>query len=223
MINEQTIDLLLVQESAHPDEHLPPLLHADARTRWVWTPVKQNGWGSGIYSATGTVTAIPVSGFEGWVIGAEITGSTWQNESSQSMIVFSIHAPSVAESYSKQVMRILDVIYEIAAGRDMIIGGDFNLTVSASLETSRPISKQDLEIRKQLSDKFGLINCWQEANPNQPLAQTLRWSREPNTPYHCDGLFVPSSWRSRLESSIALSGDEWIQLSDHNPVVATFR
>jgi hypothetical protein len=39
-------------------------------------------------------------------------------------------------------------------------------------------------------------------------------------PYHCDGLFVPRSWASRLRSCEAVSSPEWHRLSDHNPVVA---
>jgi hypothetical protein len=77
-------------------------------------------------------------------------------------------------------------------------------------------------IQARLADEFGLLNCWQAANPNQPLCQTLRWTGNRTIPYHCDGLFVPKAWRERLESCVVLAGDEWDRLSDHNPVVASF-
>jgi hypothetical protein len=57
-------------------------------------------------------------------------------------------------------------------------------------------------------------------NPGIPLAQTLRWCGNRALPYHCDGIFVPASWRARLESAAVIEGPEWSPLSDHNPVIA---
>jgi hypothetical protein len=54
-----------------------------------------------------------------------------------------------------------------------------------------------------------------------PLAQTLRYVKDPVVPYHCDGLFGPASWRPALRSCAVAAGPEWEALSDHNPVVAT--
>ena len=185
--------------------------------------VEQNGWGSAIYSSSGNLKQISVPGFTGWVIGAEINGANWQSSPTDATMAFSIHAPSSAGSYSKQVNKLLDEIGCIANGREIIFGGDFNLTISYSVESERPVSKQDLAIQARLADEFGLINCWQIANPNQPLAQTLRWTRDRTIPYHCDGLFVPKSWKDRLIACDVLTGDNWDRLSDHNPVVAQFQ
>lgn len=223
MIEDQGVDLLLLQESYPHDEHLPPLLYPDLRKQSVWEMVEQNGWGSAIFSSSGVLQPISVPGFTGWVVGAEISDAKWRSTQAEPMMVLSIHAPSRAESYAKQVNKLLDEIGRIANGDEIIVGGDFNLAVSHSLESARPSSKQDLAIQKRLADEFGLINCWQTSNPNQPLPQTLRWSRNRTIPYHCDGLFVPRSWKDRLESCVVLSGDEWNRLSDHNPVVAQFR
>ena len=223
MIEEHEVDLLLIQESHPHNDHLPPLLYPDSRNRSVWEMVEQNGWGSAVYSNSGNLKQIFVPGFAGWVVGAEICSANWQSTETDATMVFSIHAPSRAESYSKQVNKLLDEISRIANGREIVVGGDFNLTVSNSEESQRPVSKQDLAIQTRLANEFGLINCWESANPNQPLPQTLRWTRDRTTPYHCDGLFVPKSWRDRLESCVVLSGDAWNKLSDHNPVVAQFR
>ncbi len=78
MIEEQGVDLLLVQESYPHDEHLPPLLYPSLRQQSVWEMVEQNGWGSAIYSSSGTLKQISVPGFAGWVVGAEIHGANWQ-------------------------------------------------------------------------------------------------------------------------------------------------
>jgi len=38
-------------------------------------------------------------------------------------------------------------------------------------------------------------------------------------PYHCDGILVPSAWSERLQACTAMSGPEWDDRSDHNPLV----
>lgn len=219
MIEDFGVDLLLVQESYGHDEHLPPLLYPDARNQAVWAMVEQNGWGSAVFSKTGSVIPLAVPGYSGWVIGAEISGASWQADP---LLAFSVHAPVYKGSYSKPVNKILDEIKKVAGDREIVIGGDFNLTVSHWPGSERPVSKQDLAIQARLADEFGLLNCWQAANPDQPLCQTLRWTGDRTIPYHCDGLFVPQTWKARLQSCSVLAGDEWNRLSDHNPVVACF-
>ena len=137
-------------------------------------------------------------------------------------MVFSVHAPSRGESYAKQVNKLLDEIARIADGREVLLGGDFNLTVSRGTDSDRPVSQPDSAIHSRLDYEFGLLNCWRTANPDRPLPQTLRWTGDRTIPYHCDGLFVPKAWKDRLSSCEVLSGVEWDSLSDHNPVVASF-
>lgn len=222
MIEEYSVDLLLVQESTAPDQHLPPLLFPGAQSQSVWKMVEQHGWGSGVYSKSGSMRPLEVTGFSGWVVGAEIHGAAWQTNVADSILAFSVHAPSRLECYAKQVNKLLDEIGRISGGRELVIGGDFNLTVSHWPGSERPVSNQDLAIQARLSDEFGLLNCWQQANPDQPLQQTLRWSRDRTIAYHCDGLFVPKAWKKRLQTCTVLTGEEWDRLSDHNPVLACF-
>lgn len=219
MIEDYGVDLLLVQESYVHDEHLPPLIYPNARSQSVWALVEQNGWGSAVYSKTGFVKPVAVPGYSGWVVGAEITEASWHADP---LFVFSVHAPPLKGSYSKSVNKILDEIKKIVKDRDVVIGGDFNLTVSHWPGSERPVKKQNLAIQARLADEFGVVNCWQAANPDQPLQQTLRWSGNRTIPYHCDGLFVPKTWKDRLESCVVLSGEDWNRLSDHNPVMACF-
>lgn len=222
MIEDHAVDLLLLQESYVHDEHLPPLLYPDARSRSAWEMAEQNGWGSAVFSKTGSVKPVAVPEYTGWVVGAEISGASWQAGIANPLLAFSVHAPSKGEAYWKQVNKLLDQIKKVATGCEVVIGGDFNLTVSHWPGPERPTCKQDLAIQARLADEFGLVNCWQTANPDQSLCQTLRWTGNRTTPYHCDGIFVPKSWKERLKSCVVLTGDEWDRLSDHNPVVACF-
>jgi len=220
MIEDHSVDLLLVQESYPHDKHLHPLKYSDARSQSVSEMAEKNGWGSAVYSTSGSLKPIGVSGFAGWVVGAKIKGAFWQAGFCNSLLAFSVHAASKGEAYWKQVNKLLDEIRRVAGRSDTIIGGDFNVAVSNWCGSDRPVSKQELAIQARLADEFGLLNCWQEANPNQPPHQTLRWTGDRTIPYHCDGLFVPKAWKDRLVSCAVLAGEEWNRLSDHNPVVA---
>jgi len=73
-----------------------------------------------------------------------------------------------------------------------------------------------------MAGEFDLIPCWQVMHPRTPLAQTLRWTGNRATPYHCDGIFAPRAWRPRLSRCEVIAGPEWDRLSDHNPVLAVF-
>src|SRR3954454_3185609 len=127
MIDEHSVDLLLVQESYPHDEHLPPLLYPEARSRSVWEMVEQNGWGSAVFSRTGSVKPVAVAGFSGWVVGAEISGASWQGGLCDSILAFSLHSPKLKGcTYPKAVNQILDEISRIAGRQEVIIGGDFN-------------------------------------------------------------------------------------------------
>jgi exonuclease III len=223
MIEEHSVDLLLVQESYAHDEHLPPLHYPNARCQSVWERAGRNGWGSAVFSRTGVVAPARVPGFSGWVVGAEVSGASWQAGLADPLLAFSVHAPSKGKSYQRQVNKLLDRIKKVAAGREVVLGGDFNVAVSHWPGPERPTGRQDLAIQARLADEFGLLNCWQAVNPDRPLCQTLRWKGDRTVPYHCDGIFVPRAWKDRLRSCVVLAGDEWDRLSDHNPVVAHFR
>ena len=94
MIEEHAVDLLLVQESFTHDEHLSPLQYPDSRGQSVCEMVEKNGWGSVVFSGTGSLKPVTVSGFSGWVIGAEIRGALWQSGHCAPILAFSVHAPS---------------------------------------------------------------------------------------------------------------------------------
>lgn len=121
------------------------------------------------------------------------------------------------------VNSILDTIGKPRNSCHLVIGGDFNLSVSERHPSEEQKNKKcNLEIQSRLRDEWGLINCWQTMHPNTPLAQTLRWTTNPIQPYHCDGIFVPAAWSAQLTLCELLSGSEWDAMSDHNPVLTEF-
>ena len=75
---------------------------------------------------------------------------------------------------------------------------------------------------ERMAREFDLMPCWQTMHPRSPLAQTLRWTGNRETPYHCDGIFAPRAWRNKLLRCDVIAGAAWNRLSDHNPVLAVF-
>ncbi len=67
MIDDQSVELLLVQESYPHDEHLPPLLYPHHAGKSAWSNAGDNSWGSGVFSATGQMTRVPIEGYDGGV------------------------------------------------------------------------------------------------------------------------------------------------------------
>lgn len=185
----------------------------------TWTPVCPQ-WGSAVYVKSEHPRALELPDFNGWVVGVELIESMSTSKGNK-VRLFSVHAPTCNKSYSKVVGEILDMIQDNRDGCDLLIGGDFNLTISRRHETEERKNKNvNLGIQGRLNE-FGLVNCWQTMHPNVPVAQTLRWDRDPEPKFHCDGIFIPKSWASRLVSCEVLWSEEWVGLSDHNPIVAT--
>ena len=221
MLNDHDVELLFVQESYPQNEHLSPSPPSETRNRSVWQKVESNKWGSGIFSKTGMLTEVDIPHYSGWVVGAELSIANWQ-ENDAKTLVFSLCAPDGPGRYAGQVNRILDEIAKLSEGKQVIIAGDFNLSVSHWAGSERNTTRQDLAIQSRLVSEFGLINCWQSANPGLEPQQTLRWTGNRTIPFHIDGIFVPKTWLERLQSCTILSGQEWDELSDHNPVIAEF-
>jgi len=211
VLRDTRADLLLLQEAAG---------FADSALRCVWQPVQARPWGSAIQVARGRLEPIAVSGFAGWVVGAR-----WDAPAADGVAVFSVHVPHGEGGYASRMHGILDAIARAArrAGvRDVVIGGDFNICISARHHSGAPPRSRERAVQGRLHDEFGLINVWDWLHPRSQPAQTLRWSGDASVPYHCDGLFVPRAWAASLCSCVVLDSRRWRERSDHNPVVATF-
>ncbi len=76
LLDEHAPEILLVQESYPPLDHLPESVHRHRHLKAVWSPAESKGktmkWGSGIYVESGGQTRLTLPGFDGWVVGAEI-------------------------------------------------------------------------------------------------------------------------------------------------------
>jgi exonuclease III len=214
-------DIVLAQECRAP-QHCPgERLRVGATDTLLWAPAAARRWGSAVLVRGSAATPLRIPGFRGWVVGAELSGPDWAP--ARPLRVFSIHCPVGERGYIRTLHQILDRIARLAAGAELLLGGDFNVVVGQRRPDERiRMSRGEREILDRLAAEFDLISCWQAAHPGRPLAQTLRWTADRAAPYHCDGIFAPASWRARLVSCRVVRGPRWAALSDHNPVVAEF-
>jgi hypothetical protein len=204
-------DLLFTQE-CRPIE-------VEEEDRFLWAEAVPRGWGTGLYARAATIERLVIRNFKGWVTGGRIADAPWSPVGS--IVAFSIHCPAGEHGYIRTMHSMLDRIARFRNGCDLIIGGDINAVCGyRSTDDVVKMSRGEKELLDRLRGEFELISCWQTAHPGKRLAQTLRWSGNRKTPYHCDGIFVPASWRADLEYCDVLSGPEWDQQSDHNPIVA---
>jgi exonuclease III len=214
-------DIVLAQECRAPHDAPGERFRVGTTDTLLWAPAATRRWGSAVLVRGLRATALRIPGFHGWVVGAELSGADWA--SPRPLRVFSVHCPVGERGYIRTLHQILDRIARLASGADLLLGGDFNVVVGQRLPHERiRMSRGEREILDRLSAEFGLISCWQAANPGRPLAQTLRWSADRAAPYHCDGIFVPAAWSARLVACRVVRGSRWASLSDHNPVMAEF-
>lgn len=216
MRNRAAPDILLTQECRpEPAEPSP-------RATALWSEAVRGRWGSGVWARDVKIHPMEVTGFGGWVVGGEIERTAPRR--TRPLRIFSVHCPAGNHGYVRTMHSVLDALKPIAKQADLILGGDFNVVVGFR-GPNEPVrmSKAEKDLLDRIVGEFALIPCWQTANPERPLAQTLRWTGNRAAPYHCDGIFIPTQWRARLESCTVLSGPEWDVLSDHNPVMAVLR
>ncbi len=241
-------DIFLAQETCSPDKYLSSEQHAKFGRHIHWARAGNMSWGSAVFVRSGRIRPIDVPGYGGYVAGVEVSRFDWplntqsissgtarrptpnsidtpravqsreRGSTQKRLRIFSVHVPA---PYKRPMNEILDFIAALpnAHACDHIIGGDFNLTTGVRHPTEKR-QAHDLWLLERLRKEFNLMNCWQVANPNRNLPQTLRWGRDTSEPYHCDAIFVPASWYGHLDGCEVLSSPDWDVLSDHNPVVA---
>lgn len=217
IMGEFAPDIICAQESFHPEQYFSGDEFRAHFKGSVWSAASKVKWGSAILSKNHSLEPIVVPGFEGWVVGASISGIVIGGVV-QSIQVFSVHAPSPGP-YEPSVNQIFDEIFKLRDGSSLIVAGDFNLT-TAVRHSSEEIrnSLGERKLFERLRQDFGLVNAWQVIHPNEILPQTLRWSRNPLPNYHCDGIFLSQDCLPNLTDATVEISDQWELLSDHNPI-----
>lgn len=213
----EDFDLVLLQEATEA-----------AAEGLYWQSGSELNWGSAVYCRTGELREVRVPGYEGWVVGGELSGALVPDPE-KPLYVFSLHAPSSRKSqprgsYVSEVRSILSWLRgNLPEDAALIIGGDFNFTSLGERREHEEVQTTAAE-RKALADftDAGLVSAWAAAHPAADLPQTLRWTGNPKRPFHCDGVLIPRSWANGVEAEV-LTSPKVEAMSDHNPLVVTLR
>jgi exonuclease III len=214
-------DVVFGQECRPPDESHGERYRPEGDDAFLWRAAGDaRRWGAGLLLRNTEIDPIDVPQYGGWVVGGEVRSARW---STRPVRLFSVHTPAGESGYVRTMHEILDRMARLRHGADLVLGGDFNVAVGYRTPPDpHAFRRSRRDLLDRLATEFDLMSCWQAAHPNRRLAQTLRWSTNPTTPYHCDGIFVPRAWRSRLAACRVVRGARWNALSDHNPVLAEF-
>jgi endonuclease/exonuclease/phosphatase family metal-dependent hydrolase len=218
LLSEINADIICAQETRHPSSYLAGACMDGAHV--VHEMVPHGKWGSAILSRRHALTSLPIAEeLKGWVVGARVQGVE-TGDGHGELDVYSIHVPSPGP-YERRVTQLLDAFSRIPSDRPRIVAGDFNITVALRQESEAlKNTAGELQILARFQNELSLTNAWQALHPGLPLPQTLRWARNRETPYHCDGIFVDHRCMPMLKSASVLGGESWAMLSDHNPVLA---
>src|SRR5205823_4413639 len=100
----------------------------------------------------------------------------------------------------------------------LVIGGDFNFSLGERLPSESIRTTKQKEVILQDFRANGFLIAWRDSHPGEPLPQTLRWTRQPTTPYHCDGFLTRGIPQSSIRCDI-ISEESVTCHSDHNPVI----
>lgn len=213
-------DIVCAQESKHPEKYFSPEEMA-AFKGCVYEHVPHGKWGTAILSRTHVLEALSLPELNGWAVAARVPEMIIGGVG-QPVIILCVHAPSPGP-YLRAVGNILDHFAKIWDRTPLIIGGDFNVTTAIRhlSETSMQNSAGERQLLTRLRREFGVVNAWQTLCPNENLPQTLRWSRNAATPYHCDAVFLSHHFLPHLVSVSVESDGDWTTISDHNPIVVT--
>ena len=183
----------------------------------VWRRVIGRDWGSAVVVKGRVLEEIPLPEYAGWVAGcyAEL-------DRGGQVAAFSLHAPlDPGKKHPAVVKDIITAIAKLKADVPIVIGGDLNLVSAGARGSEELVATTPIEtnLMKQIHDDLGLVSCWGVAHDGETLPQTLRWSRDPEIPYHCDVVLVPDTWT--VDVCEIPQGEPWTRMSDHSPVVAS--
>jgi endonuclease/exonuclease/phosphatase family metal-dependent hydrolase len=209
-------DLVLLQEATKPQSD----------SVWHWEAVLPQLWGSAVVAMDGQLKRVEILEYRGWVTGARWFRKT--KASVEEAYVFSIHSPThhkeaPRKSYVREARTIVDrIIMSVPSDAPLVIGGDFNF---ASLGERVDGERRATDPSEQKAlDEFrarGFLVAWRDLHPAAPLPQTLRWTGNRTTPFHCDGYLVRGLEGSRLTCEVILN-EQCDAVSDHRPVTLVY-
>jgi len=104
---------------------------------------------------------------------------------------------------------LLDEIKAVAGRREVVIGGDFNVTVSHWSGPERPTCKQDSAIQARLAEEFRAVQLLAGGEPGPAVVPDAPVDRGPDDSVPLRRPLRAEVVESRLQSCVVLAGEEW--------------
>jgi endonuclease/exonuclease/phosphatase family metal-dependent hydrolase len=119
-------------------------------------------------------------------------------------------------TYFEDVMATLDAHRAFIAERPTVILGDFNLDVRI-----RGSGRQFYVVNARLNHDFNLFSAYHEFNDERFGMETMptlyfKWGYKGC--FHCDYIYVPAPWLSRITNAFVAPYRDW-ESSDHRSVI----
>jgi endonuclease/exonuclease/phosphatase family metal-dependent hydrolase len=158
-----------------------------------------------------------------WVVPLSVTGP----EDFTLIAVHSCPRQSTSQAYVKLIRQALTDNGPWFTNGHVVMAGDFN----SSQQFDQVRIKHHTELVADLK-KLGLTSLYHsrsEEAHGQEKQHTFQWRwglekpRDPDMEFHIDYIFIPEQWLDRVEHFEVGNGLKWYKLSDHLPLIATFR
>ena len=187
-------------------------------------------FGSAILAPGQRLEPVSIQTHPGWVVAARVVEGSLLDAVDGPLCLVCVHTPTTPRgkpkvSYTKYLSSIVDELKGLAREATLIVGGDFNLRTIIESPVHeeiviQPTASERIVLRRFSSD-LHLQLAWTAAHGATTPPQTLLWTKDKATPFHCDGIFVPASWRGPISCQVL--GGAFLDRSDHLPVVMDYR
>jgi exonuclease III len=209
-------DIILVQECRDPAIHLPADVYSHNSPFIYWEPNSDNrGKGIAIHTRGFLLASVPFQHHPGWAQVADVTMSN-----SNVIRLINIHGEVKKHYYVTDTLNvILSDLLPLMSRNACLLGGELNVSLLYGERTRNPRHQAFLE---RLTHECALVNCTARYFAVEPRTIRGRGQRQ-LAPYQDDYLFVSPPLASRLVGVEVLDNPKVQKVSDHHPVIATFK
>jgi exonuclease III len=210
-------DIVLLQECRDPAVYLPPDVYNHNGTFIRWEPNDDSrGKGIAIYTHGLALASAIFQRYPGWAQVADVA-----MRDGEILRLINIHGEVKKSYYVTDTLNVIldDLLPLMSHHECLLLGGDLNVSILYGERTRNPRHRAFLA---RLSHGSTLVNCTSRYFPMEPRTIRGRGKRQVG-PYQDDYLFASQSLASRLVGVEVLDNAEVQRISDHNPVIATFR
>jgi exonuclease III len=210
-------DIILLQECRDPAVYLPADVYGHNSPCIRWEPNSDNrGKGIAIYTRGFLLASVPFQHHPGWAQVADVTMSE-----GNVIRLINVHGEVKKHYYVTDTLHAIvnDLLPLMSRNHCLLLGGDLNVSLLYGERTRNPRHHAFLE---RLTHECALVNCTARYFAMEPRTIRGRGQRQ-IAPYQDDYLFASPPLASRLAGVEVLDTPEVQKVSDHNPVIATFK